>query len=63
MIGENVAAGQTTPAGVVSAWMNSPTHRANIIYPDFYDIGIGFVNNPNDTTLRFYNYWTMDLGG
>jgi uncharacterized protein YkwD len=63
MIGENVAAGQSTPAGVVSAWMNSPTHRANILYPDFYDIGIGFVNNPNDTTLHYYYYWTMDLGG
>lgn len=63
MIGENVAAGQSTPAAVVSAWMNSPTHRSNILYPDFYDIGIGFVYNPNDTALRFYYYWTMDLGG
>lgn len=29
--GENIAAGQKTPQEVVTAWMNSPGHRANIL--------------------------------
>lgn len=40
--GENIAAGQTTPAEVVTAWMNSPGHRANILNGEFTHIGVGF---------------------
>jgi len=42
--GENLAYGQTvigTPAAIVFGWMTSPGHRANILDPDFRDIGIG----------------------
>lgn len=38
--GENLAAGQMNPDEVVTDWMNSPGHRANIL-GDFTDIGIG----------------------
>ncbi|MCX6810490.1 MAG: CAP domain-containing protein [Candidatus Berkelbacteria bacterium] len=41
--GENLAKGFNTSEGIVSAWMNSPTHRANILNPDYQDIGIGVV--------------------
>jgi uncharacterized protein YkwD len=39
--GENIAVGQQTPADVVQAWMNSPGHRANILYPTFTHLGVG----------------------
>lgn len=41
--GENVAVGYDTAAEVVEAWMNSPTHRANILNPNFKSIGIAVI--------------------
>lgn len=35
MHGENLAYGFKTAASAVNAWMNSPSHRQNILYPDF----------------------------
>ncbi len=41
-IGENLALGNfTDDADVVTAWMNSPGHRANILDPQFSEIGVG----------------------
>lgn len=43
-IGENIAAATgslATPASMVSMWMNSSGHRANILNPKFRDSGIG----------------------
>jgi uncharacterized protein YkwD len=39
--GENIAYGQKTPQEVVTGWMNSPGHRANILNANFGKIGIG----------------------
>lgn len=58
-VGENIAAGQTTPAAVVAAWMGSPGHRANILSPDFDHIGVGYAANPAAT---YRHYWTQDFG-
>jgi uncharacterized YkwD family protein/spore coat assembly protein SafA len=41
--GENIAAGQTTPQEVVTAWMNSPGHRANILSTSYTQIGVGYA--------------------
>ncbi len=41
--GENVAAGQRSGTEVVSAWMNSPGHRANILNPAYTEIGVGYA--------------------
>jgi len=49
--GENIAMGQKTPEAVVSAWMNSPGHRANILNRSFGKIGVGYVADGN--------YWTQ----
>ena len=49
--GENIARGQTTPAAVVSAWMASPGHRANILNASFTHIGVGYASGGN--------YWTQ----
>jgi hypothetical protein len=42
--GENLAKNFTTSEEVVSAWMNSPTHRANILKPEYNDIGLSVMN-------------------
>lgn len=45
-LGENLAWGagrSATPARIVTAWMHSPGHRANILNPSFRQIGIGVV--------------------
>jgi uncharacterized YkwD family protein len=52
--GENIASGQRTPEAVVTAWMNSAGHRANILSPNFSRIGVGYVTNSNGTA-----YWTQ----
>jgi uncharacterized protein YkwD len=59
--GENVASGFSTPADVMTAWMNSPSHRDNILNPNFTQIGIGYMYNSADTT-NYYHYWCMTLG-
>jgi uncharacterized protein YkwD len=44
VIGENIAWGTlwlATPRAIVTSWMNSPGHRANILNPRFRDTGIG----------------------
>ncbi len=41
--GENLAMDFQTSEGMVRAWMSSPTHRKNILNPDFDDVGIGVV--------------------
>ncbi|MGC0333916.1 uncharacterized protein YkwD/stress response protein SCP2 [Streptomyces sp. SAI-170] len=56
-IGENIACGQRSPAEVVTGWMNSPGHRANILRPDFTHIGIGFAGGGRAGT-----YWTQLFG-
>ena len=47
--GENIAMGYKTAEAVVNAWMNSPSHRANILSSNYTSMGIGHVNG----------YWTQ----
>ncbi|MBO7304856.1 MAG: hypothetical protein J6V09_06510 [Clostridia bacterium] len=49
--GENIAKGYKTPTAVVTGWMNSSGHRANILNPTFTHIGVGYVQNGS--------YWTQ----
>jgi len=42
--GENLAKDFYDTEGLLKAWMNSPTHRENIINPKYQEIGIGVVN-------------------
>lgn len=52
--GENIAMGQRTPQEVMTAWMNSPGHRSNILSPSFTQIGVGAAKNKNGTI-----YWSQ----
>ncbi|MBR2588777.1 CAP domain-containing protein [Candidatus Saccharibacteria bacterium] len=56
--GENLAAGNTTvsPETVVQTWMNSPTHRANILSDKFDRMAVGFVFDPNS---QYKTYWSQ----
>lgn len=55
--GENVATGQTSPEQVVREWMNSPTHRRNILDPNFQQMGVGYVTASNGRS-----YWAQEFG-
>lgn len=52
--GENIAWGQHSPEEVVSAWMNSSGHRANIMNANFTRIGVGYLTNASGTP-----YWVQ----
>ncbi len=41
--GENLAEGFKNVDSVISAWMNSETHRENVLNPHFTEIGFGFA--------------------
>lgn len=52
--GENLAKNFSDSAGVVAAWMASPSHRDNLLKPSYRDIGFAVVNgtlNGEETTL------------
>jgi uncharacterized protein YkwD len=44
LIAENLAAGQATVDQIVNGWMNSPTHRANILLPGISETGVAVHN-------------------
>lgn len=52
--GENLAKNFLFSDGVVAAWMNSPTHRENILRKEYTDVGFAVLNgvlNGEETTL------------
>ncbi|MCE7936597.1 CAP domain-containing protein [Candidatus Saccharibacteria bacterium CPR2] len=42
--GENLAYGFDTSQGAVAGWMNSPSHRDNILNSTYVDVGFGIAN-------------------
>lgn len=58
-VGENIAAGQTNAAEVVSGWMKSPEDCKNILNPDHTEIGLGHVSAPS-SSHRYY--WVQVFG-
>src|SRR5690348_3311528 len=55
--GENIAYGYATPQAVMTAWLNSSGHRANIENPSYRAIGVGVARG-----LNGLYYWTQDFG-
>lgn len=45
--GENLAYGFNTSSGVVSGWMNSPSHRSNMLNGAYEQVGFGIANGSN----------------
>jgi len=56
--GENIAAGQASPAMVMQGWMDSPGHCSNIMNASFEDIGVGVFES--DGVYR--HLWTQTFG-
>lgn len=54
--GENIAAGQYSPKAVVEAWMNSETHRENILSPNFKSTGISVLKGGD-----YGIYWVQEF--
>jgi uncharacterized protein YkwD len=57
-VGENVAGGLNTCEAVVSGWLKSPGHCANIMDPAFTHIGAACEQNSKS---RYGTYWTLVL--
>jgi uncharacterized protein YkwD len=58
-VGENIAAGQATPESVVDGWLKSPHHCANIMAPQFREMGIAYYVN---RTSQAGIYWVQLFG-
>ncbi|PZO35894.1 MAG: CAP domain-containing protein [Pseudanabaena frigida] len=58
-LGENLAAGRSTPEGTIRQWMNSAGHRANILNNKFTEIGFGYTYTPNSP---YRHYWVQVFG-
>ena len=59
-MGENIAAGQTSPAQVVQGWMTSPGHCKNIMNPQYKYLGVGYFFAPGS---QYKHLWTQNFGG
>lgn len=57
--GENLAAGRGDAAGAFDQWWNSPGHLANMLHPDFREIGVAHSYGDGTT---YGHYWGMVLG-
>lgn len=58
-VGENIAAGQDEPRKVVDGWLASPGHCANLMNPQFRELGAGYAVDPkSDAGI----YWTGMFG-
>lgn len=58
-LAENIAAGQRTPQQVVTAWMNSSGHRANIVNCSYVDLGVGLSYDAQGDSSP---HWTQNFG-
>jgi uncharacterized protein YkwD len=58
-VGENVAAGQQTAQNVVNGWLASPGHCANIMNPDYTDMGIAYFSSQKQ---QVGIYWAQVFG-
>lgn len=58
-IGENIAAGQDSVRKVVEGWLVSPGHCANLMNPQFRELGAAYATDPkSDAGI----YWTAVFG-
>jgi uncharacterized protein YkwD len=64
---ENIAAGQKTPEKAVQAWLDSPSHRKNVMNCKFRETGIAMVYQQDDKPLKGQSmglryYWVQVFG-
>ena len=64
-IGENLAWGTGdygTPRQTLNNWLNSPEHRANLLMPQFRDLGIGYLPDQSFQGLQGATLWSQEFG-
>ncbi len=64
--GENLAKNFQDSPGVVEAWMNSPTHKENLLRAQYEEVGFAIVNGKlqgEETTLVVQMFGTPQGGG
>src|SRR3954452_1906296 len=65
VVGENLAWGSgalSTPQAIVNGWMNSPGHKANILAPDYKDVGLAACQGSPTTTNSGGTVYVNDFG-
>src|SRR3954447_16093661 len=65
VVGENLAWGSgalSTPQAIVNGWMNSPGHKANILAPDYKDVGLAACQGSPTTTQSGGTVYVNDFG-
>ena len=58
-VGENIAAGYLTATEVVESWMSNSGHKANLMNPQFTQIGVGYIYVADSQNG---SYWTIIVG-
>jgi len=56
-VAENIAKGPPAPRDVMTSWLNSAGHKANIVNCGYRNIGVGVAADATGTLL-----WTQDFG-
>src|SRR4051794_31015560 len=65
VVGENLAWGSgalSTPQAIVNGWMNSPGHKANILAPDYKDVGLAACQGAPSTSASGGTTYVNDFG-
>ena len=60
--GENIAEGYNSPEEVMKAWIESPSHRENLLFPKFQEIGVGYAIGSSTESGDRYPYWVQEFG-
>ena len=60
ILGENLAGGHTSPKQVVQAWMDSKTHRENILNKQYKELGVVYYYQANS---QYKHYWVQHFRG
>ncbi|MCU7878120.1 MAG: Ig-like domain-containing protein [Candidatus Thiodiazotropha sp. (ex Lucinoma borealis)] len=56
--GENIAAGYADEEAAMNGWLNSPGHCANLMNPNFTEMGEAVAENP---ASQYRIYWTQNF--
>jgi uncharacterized protein YkwD len=57
--GENLAAGQTDIDDALQAWLASPSHCANLMQPEYSDVGLACMQRRGS---RYERFWVAHFG-
>lgn len=60
VLGENLAGGQKSPKQVVQAWMDSKTHRDNMLSKKYTEMGVVYYYQANS---KYKHYWVQHFRG